>query len=187
MVLSSSYETMGDTEFETYSFSGAGAFTANQYGQTGGRLLGRSVYLQRRGRSVDRVILSGHLNFLCAGRSCFIVLQKPDEYSTAILLLPDSQLIWILYRHYPFWQRSVRVGLLSAVCGSKVKRAGYLKSCLQGILDDFEELNAIGQFNFEADRRADSKLSTLNRRWRVRVEGRTIRFRERTGASRRCQ
>ncbi len=43
--------------------------------------------------------------------------------------------IWIFYRHYPFWPRTMRVALLSAAYIVKSIRVGHLGAVVSGIAD----------------------------------------------------
>ena len=168
------YETLGDTEFETYSFSGAGALLrTTAVKQAGGFWDDLFIYNEEVDLSIG-IIRAGYRILYVPDVPVFHRSSKTGRVPTArFFYYQIRNWIWILYRHYPFWQRSVRVGLLSAVYVIKGMRAGYLKSCLRGILDGLRGTQWIGQFNPKLTTEQIRKLSMLNRRWRVRVEGRT--------------
>lgn len=169
-----SYEQMGDAEFETYSFSGAGALLrASAVKQAGGFWDELFIYNEEVDLSIG-VIRSGYRIIYLPDVPVFHRSSKNGRVPTArFFYYQIRNWIWILYRHYPFWQRSVRVGLLSAVYVIKGLRAGYLKSCLRGIVDGLRGTQWISQFNPKLTTVQIRKLSILNRRWKVRVEGRT--------------
>jgi GT2 family glycosyltransferase len=110
-----SYETMGDTEFETYSFSGAGALLrTSAVKQAGGFWDDLFIYNEEVDLSIG-VIRAGYRILYVPNVPVFHRSSKTGRVPTArFFYYQIRNWIWILYRHYPFWQRSVRVGLLSA-------------------------------------------------------------------------
>jgi GT2 family glycosyltransferase len=169
-----SYETMGDIEFETYSFSGAGALLrTSAVKQAGGFWDDLFIYNEEVDLSIG-VIRAGYRILYVPNVPVFHRSSKNGRVPTArFFYYQIRNWIWILYRHYPFWQRSLRVSLLSVVYVIKGLRAGYLKSCLGGILDGLRGTRWIGHFHPKLTAEQIRKLSMLNRRWKVRVEGRT--------------
>jgi len=169
-----SYERMGDTEFETYSFSGAGALLrTSAVEQAGGFWDELFIYNEEVELSIG-VIRSGYRIIYFPDVPVFHRMSPKGRVPTSrFFYYQIRNWIWILYRHYPFWSRSIRVSLLSAVYLIKGLRAGYTAACLRGIRDGLRGTQWIDQFNPKLSTEQIRKLTVLNRRWKVRVEGRT--------------
>ena len=164
-----SYDKMGDTEFETYSFSGAGALLrTDAVRQAGGFWDELFIYNEEVDLSIA-IIRNGHR-----------ILYTPDipvfHRSSPHGRVPTQRFyyyqirnwIWILYRHYPFWPRVQRVALLSAVYLLKGLRAGHFTACLQGISDGLRGTQWVGQFASKLSTAQIQQLALLNRRWKIR-------------------
>ena len=168
-----SYEQMGDTEFETYSFSGAGALLRTDVVRKAGGFWNELfIYNEEVDLSIG-VFRGGHRIIYTPEVPVFHRSSPNGRVPTQrFFYYQIRNWIWILYRHYPFWPRVMRVSLLSAVYLIKGLRAGYTKACLRGIFDGLRGRQWIGHFTPKLSSDEIRRLSTLNRRWKLRREGR---------------
>ena len=82
--------------------------------------------------------------------------------------------IWILYKHYPFWPRMNRLALLSAVYIVKGLKAGQLRASFGGIVAGVRGTKWITHHKMKLRKDQVHDLSNLNRRWRIRNDGRVV-------------
>ena len=168
-----SYAQAGDTEFETYSFSGAGALLrTDAVRKAGGFWNELFIYNEEVDLSIG-VFRGGHRIIYTPEVPVFHRSSPDGRVPTQrFFYYQIRNWIWILYRHYPFWPRVMRVSLLSAVYLIKGLRAGYAKACLRGIFDGLRGRHWIGHYTPKLSSEQIRRLSTLNRRWKLRREGR---------------
>ena len=166
-----SYEQFGDTEFETYSFSGAGALLRTSAVRSAGGFWDELfIYNEEVDLSIG-IIRGGHR-----------IIYNPDipvfhRCSPSGRVPPQRYYyyqirnwIWILYRHYPLRQRLIRAASLSFVYLIKGFRAGQLAASLRGIIDGLRGTRWIDHYSSKLSASQVQKLAALNRRWRIRRE-----------------
>ncbi len=170
---SQSYEQVGDTEFDTYSFSGAGALLRTEaVRQAGGFWDELFIYNEEVDLSIG-VFRGGHRIIYLPDVPVFHRSSPGGRVPTnRFFYYQIRNWIWILYRHYPFWPRIGRVSLLSAVYLVKGLRSGYAMACLHGIFDGIRGTRWIGRFQPKMTSEQIKRLASHNRRWKVRREGR---------------
>ena len=166
-----SYDKMGDTEFETYSFSGAGALLrTDAVRRAGGFWDELFIYNEEVDLSIG-IIRNGHCILYTPNVPVFHRSSPHGRVATQTYYYYQIRnWIWILYRHYPFWPRMRRTAVLSAVYLFKGLRAGHLTACLQGISDGLRGTQWVGQFASKLSTAQIQQLALLNRRWKIRRE-----------------
>ncbi|MDA1230504.1 MAG: hypothetical protein O2856_07005, partial [Planctomycetota bacterium] len=164
-----SYEQFGNTEFETYSFSGAGALLrTDAVRKAGGFWDDLFIYNEEVDLSIG-VIRGGHRILYTPDVPVFHRMSPNGRVpSPQYFYYQIRNWIWIVYRHYPLWHRIFRVALLSSVYFIKGLRAGKTRACLQGIIDGVRGTRWIRDFNEKLTSEQIHRLSMLNRRWKVR-------------------
>ncbi len=169
-----SYEQFGDTEFETYSFSGAGAMLRTDVvRKAGGFWDALFIYNEEVDLSIG-IIRGGHRIIYTPDVAVFHRSSKDGRVpSQRYFYYQIRNWIWILYRHYPFWSRIGRVALISAAYFIKGMLAGHLRSSVQGITDGLRGLHWIDQFEPKLCASQIRRLRILNGRWTIRRETRS--------------
>ena len=167
------YDEMGDTEFETYSFSAAGALLrTDAVRKAGGFWDELFIYNEEVDLSIG-IIRDGRRILYMPNVPVFHRASPHGRVPTQrFYYYQIRNWIWILYRHYPFWPRIRRAVMLSAVYLLKGLRAGQVTACLRGISDGLRGTRWIGHFAAKLSAAQIDQLAALNRRWRIRREGR---------------
>lgn len=166
------YEQMGDQEFETYSFSAAGALLRTQaVREAGGFWDELFIYNEEVDLSIGVFRAGYHIIYLPNVPVFHRASPEGRTPSKRYFHYQIRNWIWILYKHYPFWPRVSRISLLSAAYLVKGMRAGQLPAAVGGIVAGVGGTRWIK--HYDAKLRIDQvhKLSALNKRWRIRKDG----------------
>jgi GT2 family glycosyltransferase len=150
-------------EFQTYSFSAAGALVrAEALRKSGGFWDDLFIYNEEVDLSI-RVIRAGY-------RILYWPDSKVFHYPATQGRLPSGiywyyqirNWIWIFYRYYPSWARRRMVVLYVLTYLAKATLAGRLWPTLRGIVDGLKRTEIIGQYDDKLSERELRRLHSLN-------------------------
>lgn len=168
-----SYQAMGDQEFETYSFSAAGALLrAEAVRNAGGFWSDLFIYNEEVDLSIGVFKQGYRILYLPTIPVFHRASPEGRTPSKQYFHYQARNWIWILYKHYPFWPRLTRLALLSAAYLIKGIKARQLRASLSGIMAGVRGTRWISQYESKLRKDQIHDLSQLNRRWRIRNEGR---------------
>ena len=156
-------------EFDTYSFSAAGAIVrASPAG--GGPVLGRAVHLQRGGGPFDPNV-QGRIShpLLTGGARLSSRLREWPGGAGAYWRLLIRNWIWIFYRYYPAHERLKKIVTYSILYIIKGAINRRLNDCVKGILEGVRRTEIIAQFPEKLTPEEVNRLYALNRRSRLKL------------------
>lgn len=167
-----SYEKMGDQEFETYSFSAAGALLRTRAVQeAGGFWDDLFIYNEEVDLSIGVFRAGYRIIYLPTVPVFHRASPEGRTPSQRYFHYQIRNWIWIIYKHYPFWPRVSRVSLLSAAYLVKGMRAGQLPATVGGIVAGVRGTRWIKHYDSKLRIDQVQKLTSLNRRWRISRHG----------------
>ncbi|MBC7784746.1 MAG: glycosyltransferase family 2 protein [Burkholderiales bacterium] len=163
-----SYATHGDRQFQTYSFSAAGALIrADALREVGGFWEQLFIYNEEVELSI-RLIRAGYrILYTPQGR----VFHRPcgDGRASKASYFKNQirNWIWIFFRHYPRPQAWWKTGVYSALYLVKGLANRHPLACLRGILEGIGGRDVAAEFADKMTPEAARLIQSLNRRRRV--------------------
>lgn len=163
------YEQFGDQEFDTYSFSAAGAMVKLELiKQLGGFWDDLFIYNEEVDLSI-RVIRSGHrVIYFPATRVFHRVSPKGRAKSSSYFFYQIRNWIWIFYRYYPTLWRWRKIATYVPVYLAKGLAAGNLGACVKGIAAGLKDTGIIARYADKLSAAQVAQLEQLNRRQTIR-------------------
>ena len=172
------YRTHGAREFETYSFSAAGAMArAEAFHAAGGFWAELFIYNEEVELSI-RLFRGGYRALYSPEARVFHRASSNARVGTGTYYYCQSRnWIRIFYRHYPGFARWRRIATYVGVYLTKGVVRGRLRGCLRGIWDGLRDRSVVRRYPDKLSRGQLRALHALNKRTR-------IKFREDPGARR---
>ena len=164
------YAKYGDVEFETYSFSCAGAMVrASLFHSIDGFWEDLAMYNEEVDLSLQVIRAGYRILYTPAVRVYHRV--SPDARKPLTRYYHKQARNWILifYRHYPFWPRWRNIALYSCVYLVKGALRLCLKDAVRGLVDGMCARHVVHRFPHKLDRADRRYLRPLNRRWRLNL------------------
>ncbi|MGO9467255.1 MAG: glycosyltransferase [Isosphaeraceae bacterium] len=157
-------------EFDTYSFSAAGAIARTQALRAAGLFWDELfIYNEEVDLSI-RVLRAGYRILYSPLVRVYHRVSKDGRMTTgAYWRLQIRNWIWIFYRHYPARNRFKTIYcyvLIYLIKGTLNRR---LKDCLEGIVEGLRHTEIIGRFPDKLTPAELDRLWALNRRTRFRI------------------
>ena len=152
-------------EFDTYSFSAAGALVrADALRLIGGFWDDLFIYNEEVDLSI-RVIRSGYRIIYCPDATIFHLGSPLGRIrSGAYWYYQIRNWIWIYYRHYPLLDRIGMITAYMTVYLVRAIRASGFRECMAGIVDGLRRTEIIGQYGKKLDQRELRQLRSLKGR-----------------------
>jgi GT2 family glycosyltransferase len=154
------YSTHGEREFETYSFSAAGA-------------LARVEAIREAGGFWDELFMynAGYRIIYFPGVRLFHCrLPQGRVPSKRYWFYQTRNWIWIFYRYYPPGARTKKIATYIAVYLLKSALQLRLLACLEGLFAGLRRVELIERYGKKLSRERIAQLERLNRRSRLRLQ-----------------
>jgi GT2 family glycosyltransferase len=163
-------ETHERVEFETYSFSAAGAMARTDALREAG-LFWKELFIYNEEVDLSiRVIRAGYKILYCPDVAVYHFPSArgrngPDAYWRCQI----RNWIWIFYRYYPAAERRRKVAMYSLIYMIKGLRNRQFRACLSGIMAGLRQTEIIGQYADKLSEEEIRRLAALNTRTRIRA------------------
>jgi len=157
-------------EFDTYSFSAAGAIARSEALHAAGPFWDELfIYNEEVDLSI-RVLRAGYRILYLPSVRVYHCVSKNGRMATgAYWRLQIRNWIWIFYRHYPTYERIKNVYLYIPLYVIKGAFNRRLKDCLKGIVEGLRHKEIISRFPDKLTPEQLHRLCALNRRKRLRI------------------
>jgi len=170
-IYAEAYSTHGEREFESYSFSAAGALArVEAIREAGGFWDELFMYNEEVDLSI-RVIDAGYRIIYFPGvRLYHCRLPQGRVPSKRYWFYQTRNWIWIFYRYYPLGARIKKIATYTAVYLVKSAVQLRLLACLKGLFAGLRKVELIERYGNKLSRERIAQLERLNRRSRLRLQ-----------------
>jgi GT2 family glycosyltransferase len=158
-------ETHEHREFETYSFSAAGAMARSEVCRKAGLFWGDlGIYNEEVDLSI-RILQAGYRIIYFPQVAVYHQVSERGRKGAALYWRNQIRnWIWIFYRYYPAAVRWRKITLYVLVYLAKGVWNLRLAACLSGIVEGLQAFQIIGQYQDKLSRDELRRLESLNRR-----------------------